>query len=72
MLKMERAVFEGLGDFRSEAVGLEYSSSPARNRESSYRILPPEQSATNRDELARKFVLGQHKAARQEPARRCN
>jgi hypothetical protein len=28
VLKMERAVFEGLGDFRSEAVGLEYLLEP--------------------------------------------
>jgi hypothetical protein len=64
VLKMERAVFEGLGDFRSEAVGLEYLLEPGPKSRKFVSHPSPEKSATSRDELARKFVLGQHKAAR--------
>jgi hypothetical protein len=65
VLKMERAVFEGLGDFRSEVVGLEYLLEPGpKSRKFVSHPSPREKSATSRDELARRFVLGQHKAAR--------
>jgi hypothetical protein len=64
VLKMERAVFEVLGDFRSEALGLEYLLEPGpKSRKFVSHPSPREKPATSRDELARKFVLGQHKAA---------
>jgi hypothetical protein len=64
VLKMERAVFEVLCDFRSEALGLEYLLEPGpKSRKFVSHPSPREKPATSRDELARKFVLGQHKAA---------
>jgi hypothetical protein len=65
VLKMERAVFKVLGDFRSEALRLEYLLEPGvKSRKFVSHPLPPARNRTNRDELARKSVLGQHKAVR--------
>lgn len=64
MLKMERAVFEVLGDFRSEALGLEYLLELGPKSRKFVSHPSPREKSASRDELARKFVLGRHKAAR--------
>jgi hypothetical protein len=65
VLRMERAVFEVLCDFRSEALGLEYLLEPGpKSRKFVSHPSPARNRRPSRDELARRFVLGQHKAAR--------